>query len=112
MHGLEHLRSLLRVAGSFIHSRWWLRFSDRRRLEAWQARQLRRFLRETAPQAPRLRAFRGLPLERWPQDERFSALCERLHALRRPCAPRAAATGVAAGTGAGRSGASTLMVTG
>jgi hypothetical protein len=76
MHGLERLRSLLRVAGSFVHSRWWLRFSDRRRLEAWQARQLRRFLRETAPQAPRLRAFRGLPLERWPEMDKALLMSE------------------------------------
>lgn len=76
MHGLERLRSVLRVAGSFIHSRWWLRFSDRRRLEAWQARQLRRFLRETAPQAPRLRAFRGLPLERWPEMDKALLMSE------------------------------------
>ncbi|WP_343351673.1 F390 synthetase-related protein [Pseudomonas sediminis] len=70
MHGLERLRSVLRVAGSFIHSRWRLRFSDRRRLEAWQARQLQQFLRETAPQAPRLRAFRGQPLEYWPEMDK------------------------------------------
>lgn len=76
MRDLERLRSLLRVAFSFIHSRWWLRFSDRRRLEAWQARQLTRFLRETAPQAPRLRAFRGQPLERWPGMDKALLMSE------------------------------------
>lgn len=70
MQGLERLRRVLRVAGSFIHSRWWLRFSNRRQLETWQARQLQRFLYRTAPQAPRLSAFRGQPLAHWPEMDK------------------------------------------
>lgn len=76
MHGLERLRSLLRVAVSFIHSRWWLRFSDRQRLEAWQARQLQRFLRDSAPRAPRLSAFRGQPLAHWPGMDKALLMSE------------------------------------
>ena len=66
MQRLERLRSLWRLAASFAHSRWCLRFTDRAKLEAWQARQLRRFLRNTAPRAARLRAFAGQPLDNWP----------------------------------------------
>lgn len=63
---LEHLRSLLRIAVSFVYSRWCLRFSRREQLEAWQRRQLKRFLREVLPRAPRFRALEGLALDQLP----------------------------------------------
>jgi len=63
---LERLRSLVRIAASFIHSRWCLRFTDRIRLEAWQQRQLRRFMRDVLPRAPRFRALAGRPLAQIP----------------------------------------------
>lgn len=63
---LERLRSLARMAASFIHSRWCLRFRSRAQLEAWQRRQLQRFLREVLPRAPRFHDLAGTPLEQLP----------------------------------------------
>lgn len=79
MRRLERLRSLWRLAASFIHSRWGLRFTDRAQLEAWQARRLRCFLRKTAPRAARLRAFAGQPLGNWPGMDK-SVLMEQFAA--------------------------------
>lgn len=90
----DQLRSLLRVAFSFIHARYWLRFSNRQRLQAWQQRQLARHLRRVAPRAERFRPWVGKPLERWPcMDKRM--LMEQFSACNTRGVPLAAALAVA-----------------
>ncbi|MFL1551657.1 F390 synthetase-related protein [Pseudomonas sp. D47] len=63
----ERFMGTLRSAVSFLLSRYWLRFTRRDRLEAWQARQLKRFLQRVLPQAQRFKgravtALDDLPL--------------------------------------------------
>ena len=49
----EKLMGALRSVLSFINSRYRLRFTRREQLEAWQARQLKHFLQQVLPKAPR-----------------------------------------------------------
>lgn len=51
----ERLIGTLRSALSFIHSRYRLRFTRRKQLEAWQAKQLKHFLQRVLPQARRFK---------------------------------------------------------
>jgi len=51
----ERLIGTLRSALSFLHSRYRLRFTRREQLEAWQARQLKYFLRRVLPQSQRFK---------------------------------------------------------
>lgn len=51
----ERIIGALRSVASFIHSRYRLRFTRRERLEAWQARQLKHFLRHVLPRAGRFK---------------------------------------------------------
>lgn len=47
----------LAIATQFARTRWLLDFRDRRHLEDWQQRQLRCFLRDVLPKAPRYQGF-------------------------------------------------------
>jgi len=51
------LANALVMAGHFAHARWMLDFRDRTKLEAWQDRQLSRFMRDIVPLAPRYKGF-------------------------------------------------------
>ncbi len=53
----ERLLGTLRSIGSFVFSRYALRFRRRERLEAWQARRLRHFMAKVLPRGQR---FNGL----------------------------------------------------
>lgn len=47
-----------------------LRFTQRTALEAYQARQLRRFARRVLAKSPYFRSFRSLPIAEWPQMDK------------------------------------------
>jgi putative adenylate-forming enzyme len=51
------LTDALVMAAHFARARWLLDFRDRAKLEAWQDRQLSRFMRDIVPLAPRYKGF-------------------------------------------------------
>jgi putative adenylate-forming enzyme len=51
------LPDALVMASHFAHTRWMLDFRDRAKLEAWQQLQLRRFIRDIIPLAPRYKDY-------------------------------------------------------
>ena len=52
---LSQRQQAIRIAAHFTRARWLLNFSNRTRLEAWQARQLDHFFHHVLPLAPRYR---------------------------------------------------------
>lgn len=64
----------LRLAGQLARTRWLLRFRDRAAFEAWQQRQLRRFLETHLPRSPFYRRYAGLPLSALPTVDKASML--------------------------------------
>lgn len=56
----------LRMAAHFAHTRWRLNFRNRAQLEAWQQRQLRYFMSEVLPLAPRYRDMKAADLSTLP----------------------------------------------
>ena len=62
----ERLIGKLRSALSFLHSRYCLRFTRREQLEAWQAQQLKRFLKDVVPAAERFKDHRYASLADFP----------------------------------------------
>ena len=51
------LPDALIMATQFAHTRWALDFRDRGKLEVWQQRQLKRFMRDIIPLAPRYKNY-------------------------------------------------------
>ena len=56
----------LRLAGHLVRTRWLLRFRDRTAFEAWQQRQVQRFLGKHVPRSPFYRQFPGQRLTALP----------------------------------------------
>lgn len=50
------------MAGHFARTRWMLDFKDRTKLIAWQQHQLKRFIRDVIPLAPRYKGFQAADL--------------------------------------------------
>lgn len=66
----------LRMAGHFARTRWWLNFRERGQLENWQHAQLRRFLREVLPLAPRYQGVRTTTLADVPCMDKASMMAD------------------------------------
>lgn len=66
----------LRLAGALLRTRWLLRFRDRAAFEAWQARQLRRFLDRHLPRSPFYRQYAGQPLAALPIVDKAAMLAD------------------------------------
>lgn len=64
------------MAAHFARTRWRLNFHDRNALDAWQQTQLRTFLRNTLPRAPRFQAFRGAELADLPFMDKATMMAD------------------------------------
>lgn len=64
----------LRLAGHLLRTRWLLRFRDRAAFDAWQARQVRRFLGTHLPRSPFYRPYAGRPLAALPIVDKAAML--------------------------------------
>jgi putative adenylate-forming enzyme len=60
------LPDALVMAAHFAHTRWMLDFRDRAKLEAWQQKQLKRFMRDIVPLAPRYKGCSAADLADMP----------------------------------------------
>ncbi|WP_035373167.1 F390 synthetase-related protein [Pseudoduganella violaceinigra] len=60
------LTDTLRLAGQLARTRWLLRFRDRAAFEAWQQRQVQRFLDTHLPRSPYYRSYAGQALSALP----------------------------------------------
>lgn len=64
----------LRLAYQFSRTRWALNFTDPERLEVWQQRQLKRFLRDVLPRAPYFRGSTSTSLSDFPIMDKASMM--------------------------------------
>ncbi|MGC5701776.1 adenylate synthase [Pseudomonas sp. NFXW11] len=62
----ERLVGTLRSVGAFLFSRYALRFRNRQRLEAWQARRLAHFMARVMPHGQRFKGLANSDLQRLP----------------------------------------------
>ncbi|UXH77798.1 F390 synthetase-related protein [Roseateles amylovorans] len=64
----------LTLLSAFARARWGYRFADRDQLEAWQRRQVARFLSRQLPRAPFYRDYRNAPLAALPIVDKATLL--------------------------------------